>query len=140
MATFRICRISGNVPKRALSRQQRRFALALATSRSVKGAASKAGIAERTAWRWLRDSGVRAAANQVLDAVLAEATHSAATRMTEALDTLATIMADAEAPCGSRVASARALLDIGLRSYEQLALVERVAALERLLTEREVGK
>lgn len=130
---------SETVQKRALSRKQRRFALALVTCRSVKAAAAKADISVRTAWVWLGDPDVRSVANQVLDAVLTEATHDAAGLMTDALDTLASIMADEQAPCGSRVSAARAILENGLRYHEQLTLAERVATLERLLAEKEAN-
>ena len=121
----------------ALSRKRRRFALALTTCKSVKAAAAKAGIAERTAWLWLREPAVRAAANEALDAVLASATHNAAALMTQALNTLAQVMADQEASSSSRVSAARAILETGLRYNEHLALVERVAALEELLEKRD---
>lgn len=120
----------------ALSRNRRRFALALTISRSVKAAADSVGIAERTAWNWLREPAVRAAPNEALDAVLAQATHNAAGLMTKALDTLAAVMADREASSSSRVSAARAILETGLRYSEHVTLVERVTALEEAIRGR----
>lgn len=120
----------------ALSRNRKRFALALTTSKSVKAAADSVGIAERTAWNWLREPAVRAAANKALDAVLTQATHHAASRMTQALDTLAEVMADQQASSSSRVSAARAILEAGLRYSEHVTLVERVTALEQVLEAR----
>jgi len=51
--------------------------------------------------------------------------------MSEAVETLRSVMADADAPASSRVAAARAMLDLGLKSVEIEDLVERVDALEK---------
>ena len=116
-----------------LSRSQRRFVGALATTRTIRAAAAKANIGERTAWRWLCDPTVRRAADGALDSVLREATHNAASLMTKALDTLVDVMDDGEASASARVSAARAVLEVGLRYHESMILAERMSVIEERL-------
>lgn len=117
-----------------MNRRERRFVAALMTAPTIEAAAEAAGIGERTAYRYLQDPAVKQALGQALDATMNQATRRAVDAMTEALDTLAEIHADLEAPKGARVSAARAILDAGPRLREALDLAERVSELEIRLT------
>jgi len=114
----------------SLTAKQRRFVAALMTARTVEDAAQVAGIAERTAWRYLANSDVRAALHEAQAQALAQVTRRAVQAMTEALDVLRGIAADGDAPTGARVSAARAILENALRYNEAVTLAERVSELE----------
>ena len=116
-----------------LSRRQRRFVRALLTAPNVRAAAGIAGISEATAWRWLRLDSVQAAASELQDTLLADATRHATGLLTEALDTLAGIMRDNGYSASARVGAARAILETGLRYSELIELARRVEVLEQRL-------
>lgn len=114
----------------SLSTRQRRFLAALATSPSVKAAAQMAGIAERTAWRYLSDDAIRRELAGQHDALLADTSRRMAGAMTEALNVVLGILRDVKTPPSVRVSAGRVILDSGLRLAELVTLAERVAALE----------
>jgi phage terminase small subunit len=117
----------------ALTAAQKRFVAALLTARDVRGACRVAGVAERTAYRWLRMPAVKAALAEAQDTALAQVTRLAVGMMTDALGTLAAVMGDNDAPTASRVAAARAILENVLRFTDAVTLAERVAKLEERL-------
>jgi len=118
------------VTKDDLSARQRRFVAALMTARTIEDAATIAGVTKRTGMRYLADPNVRAAVNEAQAQALAQVTRQAVQAMTEALDVLRGIASDEDAPSGSRVSAARAILENGLRYNEAVTLAERVSELE----------
>jgi hypothetical protein len=106
------------------------LALALATGLSVRDAAARASVSERTAYRWLADPGFR----QRLVEVRAEFRERVLGQLTdasiEAVSNLRSIQADSAAPFPARVAASRAILENAQRLAEAVDLETRVAALE----------
>ena len=115
---------------RTLTPRQKRFVAALATSDSIRDAAAAVGIAESTAWRWLRDPEVKAEIRRRQDDVLAGVTSTLVQDMTEARLALRSVLRDKMASPAQRTAAARVLLDVGLRFFEALGVAERLAVLE----------
>ena len=116
---------------RTLSARQRRFVIALLDARTIREAASKARIAETTAWRYLSEDAVKAAIARRQDAILAQVTDGIVADMSEARGVLVDIMRDASARDSDRVRAAGLILDAGLKLFEVLTLADRVAALEQ---------
>ncbi len=114
--------------------KQKRFVAAMMTTKTIAQAAAAVGVTERTGLRWLADPEVKRALTDAQTEALATVTRQAVGKMTEALNTLASIAGDEEAPAGSRVSAARAILENALRFNEALTLAERVAALEEKLS------
>ena len=114
-----------------LTARQRRFIAAMMTARTVAEAARMAGIAERTARRYLADPDVKAVLSAALDDALAQVTRRTVEAMAGALDTLEAVQADAEAAPSARVAAARVVMVAGPKLREAVDLAERVANLER---------
>lgn len=114
-----------------LNRRQKQFVMALLTSRTIGEAAEAAGIARRTAHRYLRQAAVKHALGQALDAALGQATQRAVAGMIKALETLEAIHSDLQMPAAPRVSAARAILDAGPRLREALDLAQRVTELEQ---------
>lgn len=113
-----------------VSAKKRRLVAALASSRTVKDAADKAKIAERTAWRYLADPAVKAELAAGQDVLLTMATRGLVEDMQTARMVLKAVMLDRDSPPSARVSAARAILEASLRFAEMVALAERVAALE----------
>jgi len=121
----------------ALSRRQTRFVAELLGAKTVEGAARAAGIAPRTAWRYLENDAVKTALSRRQDGLLGHAARRLATEMETAMDVLHEVMVSRDAPDAPRVSAARAVLDSGLRLAELVALAERVAAVEARLQKGE---
>jgi hypothetical protein len=107
--------------------------LYLLSSPSVEEAARASGISDATLWRWLADPvfdrryrELRRGAVKVATARLQELSGLAA-------QTLAEIMASAAATPASRVAAARTVLEMSLRSVELEEIESRLAALEKAI-------
>ena len=115
---------------RSLNRRQRQFVAALVGTPTIAAAAERAGIAESTAYRYLRDPNVKAALGQALDNALGQVTRQAVVEMAEALRTLAEIHRDEETPPAQRVSAARVIFSETPKLREAFDLAERVTALE----------
>ena len=113
-----------------LNRKQEMAIVALIAQPTIPAAASVAGVADVTLWRWLqRPDFVRAyrdARRQVVEQALGEV--QAAT--SDAVRVLREVMTDTTVPAASRVAAARVVLDTALRGVELLDLEARIADLE----------
>ena len=127
------------IEDRTLTPRQKRFVAALGTSDSIRDAAAAVGIAESTAWRWLRLGDVRAEIRKRQDDILAAVTSGIIGDMTEARVALRSVLRDKLASPSQRVAAARALLDAGMRLFEALTLSDRLAALEERSEARDAG-
>jgi phage terminase small subunit len=112
-----------------LTRRQTRFVAALLTAGTVEDAAKAAGIAPRTAWRYLATPAVKAELAKRQDGLLGHAARRLASETDLALDTLHGVMVD-ELKAAPRVSAARAVVDGALKLAELVALAERVTAVE----------
>jgi len=119
-----------------ISRTQERAVAALLTCPSVPGAAKKAGVAERSLYRWLGRDDFQAAYRKERRKVVSHAVATIQGAMTEAVSTLQTIMRDDEASASAKVSAARVILDLGLKAVEISDLTERVEVLEKQIEAR----
>jgi hypothetical protein len=107
---------------------------ALACGATVEGAAQKAGLSARTAYRRLRDPEFRARLRQKED----ELTRRTAGLLTAAsLESVRTLveLQGASTPAPTRLGAARSVIGLGLKLREEANLAGRVAELERRLHE-----
>ncbi len=118
------------MPENALSIRQARFVSALLATSTVSETARKAGISERTAYRYLADRDVQAAIGSSLDDTLTEATRQVTAAVSPTLSALEVMIADESAPPAARVAAARLIIDAGPRYRQTLDLAKRLANLE----------
>ncbi|MGB9798528.1 MAG: hypothetical protein ACPLUL_00325 [Thermanaerothrix sp.] len=112
-----------------LSARQKRFLQALLTSKSAREAAQKAGIGEKTAYRWLRQPAFREALQEAESGLLEEAMRRLLSMQSGALDALSDLVSDRRLP-GARLAAAKAILDTALRFRNAVELEARLAELE----------
>jgi phage terminase small subunit len=126
--------MADNGTHRALTTRQRRFVLALLESSTVRQAAERADLPERTAWRYLGDARVKIELSRLSDAMLASACVGLLDDMSLARTTLRTVMQSDQASDAARVSAARAVLDASLRLFELVSLTERVSAIEERMS------
>ncbi len=115
-----------------LTPKKRAFVRALLTERDTRAAAQRAGIAESTAYRWVKDGAIQAA---ILDAegdALNAVTRGLLRLSREAVNTLDGAMSDEDTPTGARIRAADIVLSRLLQLRELVTLEERVSALEAL--------
>ena len=113
------------------SRQQKALT-ALIRAPTVEAAARAAGVGYSTVRKWLKDDvEFKAAYTAEMDALLQDASRKARAATGAAIDTLQTVMQDAETPAAAKVSAAKTLIDSALRLTEAVDTETRLAALER---------
>lgn len=102
---------------------------ALASGMTVKDAAVKAGVSDRTARRRLEDTEFRRRVADARSALLERAVARLADATTEAADTLRGLLRSESDSV--KHAAAKTLFDLTMRGIEMIHINERVAALEQ---------
>lgn len=98
---------------------------------TVSEAAEATGIGERTLWRWLRDPSFQEAYRKARREAVSQAVARLQRETSQAVEALATVMRDDEAPATSRVSAARAILELAIKAIELEDIEARVAELEK---------
>ena len=111
------------------------LATALATGSTVAEAAQRAGIAERTAYRRLKEPQTQQQIREVRAALLDRAVGKLADSMDAAVATLVRNLT--AAPPSVQVRAAVALLEQGVKLRTSVELEQRVAAAETAVTQEE---
>jgi len=121
-----------NEPKKLTAKQVRAME-ALLEGANIQDAAERAGVNRKTVTRWLQD----AMFWTVYQANSRTSLELAARRMTGkldmAVDMVASVMEDDEAPAGVRLRAAQQVIDGSLKLLEVTDIQERIAALEARL-------
>jgi hypothetical protein len=116
-----------------LTPRQEQSITALLVQGSLQAAAEASGINEKTLRRWLReDAAFQTAYRDARRAVVQHAITQVQQATGEAVETLRSVMQDAEAPASARVSAAKAILETALKGIEIDDLEVRIAALEAL--------
>jgi hypothetical protein len=111
---------------------------ALACGATVEGAARKAGLSERTAYRRLTDPEFQERLRQEL-AEWARRTAGLLTAASPGSVRTLVELQGAAVPPATRLGAARAVIGLGLKLREETDLVDRMAAIERRLNEGAAG-
>ena len=106
---------------------------ALMTNPTIKGAAEKCGIAEKTLHAWLKEEDFASRVREAQEEVTRQAIGRILLSIGRSIETLEDIMQDATNNASPRVAAARTLLDYGFKVYELQTVQQRLEALERRL-------
>ena len=116
-----------------LSRAKQTAIAALLTNPSIAAAASAAGIAERTIYRWLKIHGFQQAYAAARQECVKQALATIQQAMSTAVDVLSEVMSDPKAPASARISAARTVIDNGIKVSEIEKIEQRLSALERRL-------
>ena len=112
-------------------RKQEQAIQALLTTATIGEAAAQCGVSERTLLRWLAESAFSEAYQRAKSDLLAAATGKLRFESAKAVDVLATVAGDAEAPASARANAARAIIQLALDANTAENLEARIAQLER---------
>ncbi len=116
-----------------LTAKQERALVALLDCGEIQAASVRAGVSDVTLWRWLQQPAFqtryRAARRQLVETAIAQLQSDC----TVAARVLREVAEDKEAPASSRVAAAKAILDMSVNAVELTDLQERVEMLEKTL-------
>lgn len=114
--------------------KREKLALALLEAPTVAEAARRVGIAERTAFVWLKEPEFQRLFQEVKRRFISLALSRLEGITGEAIETLREIMNTGQGE-GPRVSASRAILEMVLKLYEYEQLEERIAKLEEKLDE-----
>lgn len=121
-----------------LTSKQQNTILALLTEPTIKAAAQKAGVGERTVHTWLDEP----AFSKAYAKARREATRRAVARLQQysdvAASTLLEVMATKTNHPSVRLAAAKTVLEMAIRAVELDDLQERVSVLERHINENHI--
>lgn len=108
---------------------------ALATSTSITDVAKNLGVTRQAIYNRLQKPEFRKRLQSERDSKFQVAGNQLAGGMTEAIQVILSIMKDAETAPGTRIKAGQILLDICLRTSEQLDILGRIENIERMLAE-----
>jgi hypothetical protein len=117
-------------PAEKLTRKQEALISALLAAPRLTDAVQQVGISEVTAWRWLKQEAVQTAYREARRAVVHHAIVQVQRATGEAVETLRSVMQDAEAPASAKVSAAKTILDTAVKAIELEDLEHRIGALE----------
>ena len=124
-----------------LTAQQAAAVGALMSSPTIEQAAKAVGVHERTLRRWLAGhEPFKLALRREQRAAMAAVTSRLQQSAGKAVETLETVMDDAEAPHASKVTAARALLELAHERIDMQETTDRLAALEMENERRKRGE
>jgi transposase-like protein len=115
------------------SRKQEMAILYLMTEKTVGDAAKRAGITERTLWRWMQDDNFQKAYSKAKSDVVGHATARLRQSMTIAVDTLAELCRNKHTPAIARANAARAILEFAFKAHQDEDLQARIERLEDVM-------
>ena len=121
------------MPGKRISDEQ--LITALSVSTSIADTAKDLGITRQAIYNRLQKPEFRKRLQSERDSKFQVAGNQLAGGMSEAIQVILAVMKDAETAPGVRVKAGQILLDICLRTSEQLDILSRIENLERMLAE-----
>jgi hypothetical protein len=127
--------MTGNDSKKpGLSARQLRAMTALLEEPSITSAAAKAGVSQKTMFRWLNDAIFSEAYRTARSKLLEDALTSLQAASVEAVGVLRAIMNDVGVNPFCRVGAAKAVLELALKGKGIIAFEDRLRVLEEDLS------
>ena len=109
--------------------------LALITCKDIATASNELGISRQAIYNRLQQPAFRQRLQKERVGKYQIANSKLTESMSEAIETLVSVMRDTEVSAGTRIKSAQILLDICLKTTEQTDIIERIANIEEMLAE-----
>ena len=123
-----------------LTARHERAIIALLNEQTIGKAATTAGVSERTLYRWLDDPGFSRAYRKARREAFGQAIALTQRYAPLAVNTLAKIMTDQDAPAHAKASAATTLLRFGREGLELDDLAARIEALEEEAGRRVAGR
>ena len=113
-----------------LNNKQQQFLVALTTSETVDEACETVGIGRSTAYRYMRDETFKAEQRKMTRETMRTVRGRLQYEALHAINVLAEVMHDKEAPTYSRVDASKTILDMAFKGHEIDDILERIEELE----------
>lgn len=117
--------------------QKELLAVNLVTKRTVKEAAEASGIALSTVYRIKRTESFQKLLNETKGLLFREAMQKAQGLVLDSLKTLDEIRADPSCTDSARVASAKAIIELGKEMFDREVILKRLQEVEERMAENE---
>jgi len=118
-----------------ITAKQEKAIMELLRNPTVRDASQQAQVGERTLWRWLQEDDFREAYMEARKQAFSRALGLLQQALSEAVLVLKDVMNNPDTRDSSRVSSAKAILDTGLKAMELDDLEERISRLEGMAKE-----
>ena len=115
-----------------LTGKQSKALCLLVAGNSIEKAAESASVNAATVHRWLKEPRFKEEYREARRVVVGQATATLQAATRGAVATLVSVAADKDAPPSSRIAAAKTILELALKSVEIDDLAARIDALEQL--------
>ena len=112
-----------------------RMIIALTTCKDIATASDELGVTRQAIYNRLQQPAFRQKLQNERQGKFQIANSKLTDKMSQAIETLSSVMNDTEVSAGVRIKSAQILLDICLRTTEINDIVERISAIEQSLAE-----
>jgi hypothetical protein len=123
--------------KSSLSKKQERALAALVSQPTMALASAQAGVGTTTLYRWLAEYELfKSEYLRLRREIVNNATHQIQKSMNNAVNATLSLLNDPEVPASVRLSAARTILEFGYKALEMESVEERLAALERVVSER----
>lgn len=117
--------------------KKEKLAINLITQKSIKDAAEAVGVSESAVYRLKRTAAFQELLKQTKEALFKEAMQKAQGMTLGALNTLNEIRADPNCTDSARVASAKAIIELGMEMSDREMIYDRLQEVEERLAENE---
>ena len=104
---------------------------ALLSHSTIEAAAQSIGVVATTTWRWMQRPDFQAAYREARRAAMQQVTARLQDASREAVDCLREVQRDGESGASSRVAAARTILELAIKSVDLEEIQQRLDALEQ---------
>lgn len=118
--------------EKPLTPKMTRFVLVLASSPTITAAIKETGVAEATAYRWLKDERVKRELRDARREIMFHSVGKLISATGNAINVLTDVMNDDTQPAGSRVQAAKMILDTAINTVQADDLQEQIDALKKL--------
>ena len=118
-----------------ITAKQEKAIMELLRNPTVREASQQAQVGERTLWRWLQEDDFREAYMEARKQAFSRALGLLQQALSEAVLVLKDVMNNPDTRDSSRVSSAKAILDTGLKAMALDDLDERISRLESMAKE-----
>ena len=123
--------------KKALTLKQLKSIPVLLSEPSYEQARAKLGIGQTTLYRWLADENFKRALDQERNKVTNDALSRLKTSLSQAVETLFSIMTQSQSEQARRQAS-ESMIRYAMKGYEIQNINERIERIEKILQEKEI--
>jgi transposase len=118
-----------------LNTKQEKAIMALLTEPTIRQAAERAGVGETTLYRWMQEEKFDKAFKEARKRAMNQTISQLQQTTTDAVETLKTIMNDADASASSRVTAAKTVLEMAFKAFELNDLAAKVEEMEQYIEE-----